>query len=352
MFRKAAALVLALILLMACAVPAFAASGETAQDYIDESPVTLSDFMESPIEAIKTMLSQKIQEPIRQAVRTFASVLLFLLLCAAVILCVPGDSWKPLLEMVAAGGCFLLLSDELVGLIETVAQRSQEWRDFLASFVPVFASVTAASGQITSAGVYSGFFLVLISALAEGLRCFLLPAAKGYIAVSAAGTFTGSDALNSACESAGRLLRRLVGIAGTIFSAILGLQRVFAATADNAALKTGKALLTGTVPIVGQTLSMAADTVSAGMHTLQAGLGFSALAILGAEFLPLYLKVLVNWLFAAGCSVAARLLGMDRCAGLFGCLSAGLEVLAAILALFFGMVTVSTLLMIGIGSGG
>ncbi len=325
---------------------------EAAQKYMAQSPISLADFIAAPLDALGRLFTQNVTDPVRQTLRSFTRVMLFLLLCAAVILTLPGEEWRSLLEMLAAGGSFLLISDELVDLASTAAVQSQGWRDFLTSFVPVFASVTAAGGQITSATVYSGFFLLAVSLLSEALRCFLLPAAKAYLAISAAGTFAGSEALSSGCEAAGKLLRRLVGGAGLLFSAILGLQRVFAAATDNAALKAGKALLAGTVPIVGQALSAAADTVSAGMHALQAGLGFAAVAILAADFLPLYLRVLANWLFAAACALGAKLLGMERCAGLFRCLAAGLEALSAVLALFFGMVTVSTILMIGIGSGG
>ncbi|MCI2046673.1 MAG: stage III sporulation protein AE [Faecalibacterium sp.] len=362
--RRAAALLLAGLLVCGAAMPVGAADAaiqqpqtsasqeESAQKYIEQSPVNFSDFMASPLNALGTLFQKNVAGPVRQTLRSFARVLLFLLLCTAVILLMPGEEWRSLLEMLAAGGSFLLISDELVDLASAVAVQSQGWRDFLTAFVPVFASVTAAGGQISSATVYSGFFLLAVSILSEGLRCFLLPAAKGYLAISAAGTFAGSEALSSGCEAAGKLLRRIVAGAGLVFSAILGLQRVFAAATDSAALKAGKALLSGTVPLVGQALSAAADTVSAGMHALQAGLGFAAVAILAADFLPIYLQVLANWLFAAVCALGAKLLGMDRCAGLFRCLSAGLEALSAVLALFFGMVTVSTILMIGIGSGG
>ena len=70
--------------------------------------------------------------------------------------------------------------------------------------------------------------------------------------------------------------------------ALLGLQRAAAFQLDRFSLRTGQ-LLAGSVPIIGQTLSSASESILAGIQLLKSGLGLAALSVLGAEFVPLYL---------------------------------------------------------------
>ena len=65
-------------------------------------------------------------------------------------------------------------------------------------------------------------------------------------------------------------------------------------------------LLTGTIPIVGQSLSDAAGTVLSGIQLLKSGLGFAAIVFLAAEFLPLYMILMVHTVLLFGCEPALQ----------------------------------------------
>ena len=334
------------------AMPARAAAPQQAQDYLDEAPASMEDFLADPLGTIFSLLGGDAAALCAETLRTGGVLLLYLVLCAAVILMVPGAGWHGLLENIAAGGSFLLLADPLLELVSQAADQSQVWQKFLAGYIPVFAALCAAAGEASAAALCNGFFYGGLYLLAEGLRCFLLPAAQCYLAAAVASVFSSSAPLADACAGAGRLLRRAVGWAGAAFTALLGLQRVLASTADSAVRGLGRTLLSGAVPIVGEALTAAADTVWLGVKSLQAGLGFAALALLGVQFLPLYGAVLAQLVMAEVCGLAARLLELEKCGALFRCLAAGLSVLAALLALFFGMVLVGLLLLIALGKGG
>ena len=113
-----------------------------------------------------------------------------------------------------------------------------------------------------------------------------------------------------------------------------------------------RAVLSSTVPIVGQMLSAAADSVLAGLQALRSGLGFAVVAVLAAQLLPLYCRAMAHMLLLAGAALAARLLGLGGCGRMLACLSVCAEVLAALLALLFGMSAAGILLMILVGNGG
>ncbi len=349
--------------LLFCFAPAAFASGAgaeseagqdtaEAEDYIERSPVQLSDFLQDPFGTLWQLMRQPFAELWRQVLAQYLKVFLLLFLSAALTLLATDESWQTALSWLAAGGCFLLISDSLTVLVETIAERSVTWRDFLVSYIPVFSGLMISGGQYAGATIYSGLFLVCVCFLAEALRSFLLPVSGMYLAVSVSSVFSGSKSLCTACGGAAKLLRKGISLSGVLFSLTMGLQRVFAASADAAAQNAGYSLLTGAVPIVGSTVAAAARTVMAGLHLLQAGLGFSALVLLGAEFLPIYIQVVLHWLMLECAQFIARLTELDICERLMGCLAEFTSVLAAILALFFSIVVVSTLLMLAVCGGG
>ena len=99
-------------------------------------------------------------------------------------------------------------------------------------------------------------------------------------------------------------------------------------------------LLTGSVPVIGDALSGAADAVLAGMQLLKSTLGLAGIALLGAEFLPLYLTLLVHLALLYGCFLLCDLAENRRCKALFSCLAEAVRCMAAVTALFFGLMAV------------
>ena len=126
---------------------------------------------------------------------------------------------------------------------------------------------------------------------------------------------------------------------------LLGLQRAVTVQLDRSALRLGQ-LLTGGVPVIGQALSDTAEVFLAGMQLLKSSLGFAALAVIGAEFLPLYLQLLL-----AGCRLLCGLAENRRCQALFDCMAEAVKCMAAVTALFFELLTVGVGLLMMTGGG-
>ncbi len=255
-----------------------------------------------------------------------------------------------LLDLAAAGGSALLPWATLSGLAETVCEKLAAWRLFLLGFVPVYEGVLAVGGETAAAAAAGGLFLAGLCVLAQLLCSWVPPLLHCYLALSVACCISTEAALASACRSVGRLFRQGLGWTGKIFGALLGLQRIFTAQLDTASRQLGH-LLTGTVPIIGQSLSDAADAVLGGLQMLKTGLGFAAIAVLAAEFLPLYIILMVHAMLLFGCELLCTAGGIGRCAALFNCLREAVQGLAAATALFFGIAVLGTALLFAMGGG-
>lgn len=323
---------------------------ESWQPYLDESPVTLEEFAASPLEALRSFLPEDLPKTLRQELRNYVDVFLFLLLVLLVSFLTGESGEDGLLELIAAGGCSLLVWSRMLDMAQLLCGKLESWRSFLLGFIPVYAGVLAAGGETAAAASAGSFFLAALCVLAQALCAWTQPLLQCYLALSAACCISTEKGLASACQTAGRLLRQGLAFAGKAFAALLGIQRIFTASADRTALRAGQ-LLTGTVPIVGQTLSGAVETVLSGMQLLKSGLGFAAVAVLAVEFVPLYIYLLVHVLLLTGCGLFCSVTGIRRCEALFACLREAVQAMAAAAALFFGLTALGTALMMAVGGG-
>lgn len=322
-----------------------------AEAYLQAVPFSLEEFLQHPLATLWQWLGEKLHQYV-MAVISPAKQLAGLLLCAAALKFLIADSrWDTLLEWLFACLCFLLAEDVCIGLSQATEAKSIVWKDFLYSFLPVFSASMIASGQIGAAAICNGFFLTALSWLADLLHHLILPVTQLFLAITVASIFSENATAQKLSVRIGGLLRQCIGWIGGIFTALMGIQRVFSAAADNAAIHTGAALLYSSIPIVGQAVSSAASGVRAGVKVLQSGLGFSALAIVGAECIPLYIQAMLCWGVFSLISMAASLLGLSRCADLMEGMASGVYALAAVLALFFGIMAVGILMMLILGGG-
>ena len=323
---------------------------ELWQPYLEKSPVQWESFAADPLAALRSLLPEDLAGEVRQAVQSCADLMLFLLLAALLSFLTAGQEDADLLDLLAAGGCGVLLWPGLLSQAELLSEHMLQWRSFLLGFLPVYAGVLTAGGEPAAGAAASGLLLTALCFLAQLISAWVEPLLQCYLALSMACCITTGSGLSAACKTAGRLLRQGLGWAGRLFAVLLGMQRVFTLQLDRTTLKLGQ-LVTGTVPVIGQTLSDAAETILSGMQLLKSGLGFAALAFLSMEFLPLYLALILRLVLLAGCGLLCELTGSRRCAVLLGCFREALRCMAAVTALFYGMTVFGTVLMLAVGGG-
>ena len=276
--------------------------------------------------------------------------MLFLLLLTALSFLVGDAADGTLLDLAAAGGCGVLIWGDLLTLAQSIGERMDSWRLFLTGFLPVCGAVLTAGGEGNAGAVASGFLLSVLALLAQGIALCIRPLLQSYLAISMACCIHAQTGLPEACRMSGQLLRKSISAGGKLFALLLGVQRVITLQLDHTTSRLGQ-MLTGSVPVIGQALSGAADTVLAGLQLLKSSLGIAALVILGAEFVPLYLGLLFHLAVLSGCRLLCSFAGIDRCQALFACLTEAVRCMAAVTALFFSLTMVGVALMTMMNGG-
>ena len=323
---------------------------ELWQPCLDQSTQNAADFARDPLAALQAMLPNSPLRLLADTVHSYADLLLFLLLLMALSFLVGDAADGGFLDLAAAGGCGVLIWGDLMALAQSICEKMDGWRVFLTGFLPVFGGVLAAGGEVNAGTAASGFLLSLLAFLAQGVALCIRPLLQSYLAISMACCIHTQAGLPEACRMSGRLLRKSVSAGGKLFALLLGVQRVITLQLDRTTSRLGQ-LLTGSVPVIGQALSGAADTVLAGMQLLKSSLGVAALMILGAEFVPLYLGLLFHLIVLSGCEILCGFAGIDRCRALFACLTEAVRCMAAVTALFFSLTLVGVALMTMVNGG-
>ena len=341
-----------------CAPTAFAAESaglhtqlpgaELWQPYLDQSPVDALQVAEDPWSVLQSFCTSSLLQALRESIRGYAALLLFLLLSAIVSLFLGEEGDHSWCDLVCAGGCGILLWEPLLEIARQLCAQIESWNRFLSGFLPVYAGVLIMGGETSAGAAASGFFLTLLCLLAQALTVFVPPILECFLALSMACCITEQSCLGNLCKAAGTLLQKGLSLTGKLLAALLGFQRISAAQLDRTALRTGQ-FLTGTIPIVGQSLSDASEAVLAGIQLLKSGLGMAAILILLAEFLPLYLGMLTHLGCIVLCGTLCSLTGNNRGQALLTCFASAVRCMMACIALFFGLAVTGTALLFMLG---
>lgn len=322
------------------------------QQALDEPGITAEEFQQASLgEMLSTLLKtarQQFEKPVRLLVQLLGAALLG---AVALALASQGD-WSGPLESVCVLGMFTVSLAPALELVNTVSESVARWQVYLVSFVPVFSGVVASCGQPTQAMVYSGMFLTMANFSAQVICAAALPVLQVYLALNTAGGLCGIGGVADGCELLAKAVKWLLGLVSVLFGAVLGLQSVLAQNADTLAMKTGKFLISSSIPVVGSVASDAMGSVLSGLRVLKGSLGFAAIAVLAIDFLPILLQSAFYYLAYQLGGAVSKAFGLNRAGRVLEGMGQAIGICVSFLVFFFMLVVLSTALMITMGGGG
>lgn len=294
------------------------------------------------------LLGQELQKPFQFALQAIS----YLVLSGVLGLIAGSEPWRRSLNAVAVLGFGALSLNAMMDLADTVVVTAQDCQNYLVAFVPVFSGVAAMGGQNAGALVYSGMFFTMSGFLSEAIENILLPVMQIYFCITACACIWGNAGIEEAASLFAKCLHWLLKLCGLLFSLVLGLQNVLAGSVDTAALKTGKSVLQGFIPVVGDAAAAALSGAASAVHLLKGSLALAALLVLAAAFVPAFVHCLFYGVAFAGAGIVASAGGQKQCGQLCHLYFEGAKLCASVLILYFFMVFLSTALLLISGNGG
>ena len=278
------------------------------------------------------------------------AAVLLLLGCAVSLIAGPG-AWQRCLGAVCVLAFGAVCLDAVQDLLDAAARTAESCQNYLLAFIPVYSGAAAAGGQTGGAAVYGTMFLAMSNFLAWAIRRVLLPLLQVYFCLSVSSAVWNNAGLAEAANLFSRSLSFCLKCCGALFSFVLGLQNILAATADSAALRMGRSVLSGAIPVVGDAAAAALSGAVSAVQLLKGSLALAAVAALGAMFLPVFVRCALFCLAFDLAGVLALGSGQEACGQVCRTFSAGARLCGSMLVLYFFMVFLSTALLLLSGGG-
>lgn len=340
-------------MLWACPLPVHAETlpdslqhilGDGAASVEESASWTLPDLLEG----LANLATRGLQQPIRFGLQASG----YLLLATVLGLLAGGKTWRRGMDAIAVLGFGVLSLQAMMDLTDRVVTTAQDCQNYLVAFVPVFSGVAAMGGQSAGSLVYSGMFFAMSGFLAAVIEDVLLPFMQIYFCFAACACIWGNTGIEEAAALLAKCLQWILKLCGIVFGVILGIQNVLAGTVDSAALKTGKSVLQGFIPVVGDAAAAALSGAAAAVQLLKGSLALAALLALGAAFVPIAVQCLLYGAAFAGAGVVASAGGQKQCGQLCKLYFEGAKLCMSVLVLYFFMIFLSTALLLVTGNGG
>ena len=222
------------------------------------------------------------------------------------------------------GAMALMLLSLLCGLIEGTAESAGETPARYAGYLGVLGAAALSAGDLSALiglgvetmdelSVMAKLLLPTIAAAMAGggcvgalmlsdvflslMRDVLVPVLYCMIGTAAAGALLEQSRLSLLSKGIGKLLSWGLSAILIVFTAFLSVSNLLAGSADRLAVKVGKTVISGAVPVVGGILSDATEAVAATALTLRGTLGvLGVFSVLALCLVPL-LRMAVQYLF-------------------------------------------------------
>ena len=191
-------------------------------------------------------------------------------------------------------GAAALSAGDLSALIGLGVETMDELSTMAKLLLPTIAAAMAGGG---SASVWQVGALMLSDIFLSLMRDVLVPVLYCMIGTAAAGALLEQSRLSLLSKGIGKLLSWGLSAILIVFTAFLSVSNLLAGSADRFAVKVGKTVISGAVPVVGGILSDATEAVAAAALTLRGTLGvLGVFSVLALCLVPL-LRMAVQYLF-------------------------------------------------------
>ena len=214
------------------------------------------------------------------------------------------------------------------------------------SAVPALVSLMVMTGRMTSAYVFNPLLIFIINFITRFVRDALVPVIIAAAGLELINYISGKDLLTKLSGVIKKGVTWAVRATAFLFIGLLAIQSISAPIIDSGILKSAKAVI-NVVPVVGQALTAAADSVSAWAGAVKAGTMVVMIIIIILMCAGPVLKLLA---FIFIFKITAGLIepisdsrivkGIDA-AGSYAALLLGVNVLVAVMFAFSVMITLS-----------
>lgn len=324
----------------------------TAPPAPDSAQDLLPVEQESFLDGLKYVLQKGLEAamPSIYEALTLCAKALGTVLCLCILRCM-GSGIDRVMRMSSA----LLLTWLLIGSTNTFLQTAAETVRQLSAYgkllLPVMTTALAAQGGTGTATALYGGTAIFDALLSGALEKLLIPLIYGYLALALLAAATGLEALHKIKKGVYQFATKGLRIGLYLFTGYLTVTGVISGSADQMQLKAAKLTISGMVPVVGNIMADASETILVSAGLVKSAIGiYGLLAIVATALVPT-ISVGIRYLLLKATAAAGAMLGGKEDAGLISDFGAAMGLLLAVTMSQTLLLLISTVcFMKGMGS--
>lgn len=328
---------------------------EGSKEFIRDNNITL----EEPLN-ISTISPKKIMDYIWHSFQStlniplkllggILAVILFSALMTSVSDSIKNENINKIYDIVSVLVCVGIISNPITDVIITTSSTLVEGGNFMLSYIPIFSSILASSGNITSASSYNCIVLIVAQFFVQIANLYLLPILGFCMALAIVESINPTISLSGITNGLKKVCIWGIGFIMTIFVGMLTIQSIVGTSADSVAIKAGKFVVSSLVPVVGKSISDAYTTIKGSLGLLRSGVGSFGIIALVLTVLPAILTLASVQLAVAVGNIVSDIFGVKQIHNLLKNVSSVLSIAMSLLLVFSLMLIISTTVVMLVG---
>lgn len=274
-----------------------------------------------------------------------------LLILTAVMNSLSGDRPQAF-TMVSLLACMTMIYSSVHGAFIVVCGFLDKLSGFMLSYIPIYASVTAASGKYTAGGSYYASALGICELIAFVSKNVIMPFLSLFIALSFTAAIDPDLHFSNAAGSVKNAVRFTLNALMTLFTGLLSIKSIAGAAADNAASRAVRFGASSFIPIIGGSVSESYSAVYAGVGVIRSTVGTIGIAaVIFMLVSPITALLLVKALLETA-RIISDLLGLGPQSELLRSTSYAVSAAVSTVLCFSMMFIISTAVVMLTASGG
>ena len=273
-----------------------AVDDETKQT-IAEDP-DLGDPQKLSFSGILSALWNALAEQMTEPLRVFARLCAVIMLSSLAASMARGGASQTF-SAVSVLGSVTVIYGSVYAAFQSVCGFLDRLGEFMLAYIPIYASVTAASGRLTEGGE-------LIAFVSNRL---IMPFLSVFMALSFTAAINPNLRFSSAAESLKNAVRFTLTALMTIFTGMITIKSFSGAAADGAAARAVKFGASNFIPIIGSSVSEAYSTVYAGVGVIRSSVGTLGIVAAGVMMLKPFAELICIKIVIGMAKLIADLLG-------------------------------------------
>lgn len=324
---------------------------DSAKDFFSENRIEPSDPSwvnslsgENVFRHIWGFLTSGAKTPLK----TCAAVIGIILITAALTAMNEKDGIMPTAVYASVLAVASVIAVPVFSSVNTAVNAMKGSAAFMLSFIPVFASVVAASGKAVTAASMSTLLLGSAQAVSYISNFVVIPLMGGYLAVSISSSVSPLVSRSGIAEGIKKLAFWILSLITTLFLGVLSIQTAVNSAADTLSMRTAKFILGTSVPIAGTALSEAVSTVTASLSLLKSSVGIYGVVAAAAIFLPIAAELVLWRLMLMLTSSVSQIFSLVRISAVLKAVDAMLSLLIGTVLLTAAMFIISLAVVVGV----